>query len=280
MKLRSVSGSSLKSVIAGALIVCAASSGCQRTTREEARAADEWTRSYPLAAGGRVAIFNRNGRVEIEGGESPTVDVRAERVVRATTTKTAADVLPKIRIAEDIKPDLVTIRTEGVEGLLLGVSFDVTYRVRVPSGAGVRVQTSNGDITVTGISGRLVANSGNGNIKGEKLSGGVEARTTNGVTVVDLIALGVDPILMRATNGNLELALPGESNANLSASTVEGAVTVSGMTVEPAGEPGPERGRGRRLRGRINSGGTSIELQTVHGNINISARAPSGQQKD
>jgi hypothetical protein len=270
----------LHSAISVALIVCAACSACQRTTREEARAVDEWTRSYPLAAGGRVVISNRNGSIEIEGGEGSTVDVRAERVVRATTAKTAGDVLPRIRITEDIKPDLVSIRTEGIEGLLVGVSFDVTYRVRVPAGAGVRVQTSNGDITVTGVSGRLVANSANGNIKGEKLGGGVETRTNNGLTAVDLNALGVDPIVMRGTNGNLELVLPAETDANLTASTVEGEVTVTGLTVEPTGEPGPGRGRGRRLRGRLNAGGTSIELQTVHGNITISARVPSGQQKD
>src|SRR5262245_65830570 len=48
-----------------------------------ARASEEWTRSYPLAAGGEIRIGNTNGRIEVEGVEGSTVAVRAETSARA-----------------------------------------------------------------------------------------------------------------------------------------------------------------------------------------------------
>jgi hypothetical protein len=257
-------------------------SACRPATREriDARASDEWTRSYPLDEGGRVSITNRNGGVEIEGGEGSTVEVRAERVTHATSQKTAQDLLPRIGITEEIKPELVSVRTEGIEGILLGVSFEVTYHVKIPEWASVRVQTGTGEITVTGISGRLVANTGSGDIKAARLSGGVETRTSNGGIVVDLARLGTDPVTLRTVNGSVQLTLPASSDANLAASAVNGEVSVTGLTFEPTGEPGPERGRGKRLRGRLNNGGTSIDLQTVNGSIEISAPAAPPAKQD
>jgi hypothetical protein len=244
-----------------------------------ARASDEWTRSYPLGSGGRVVIFNRNGGIDLQGVDASTVEVRAERVTHATTEKTARELLPRIAIAEDVKPDLVSVRTEGIEGILVGVSFEVVYHVKVPRWANVRLQTSNGDLSVIDVTGRVVANTGSGDIKADNLGGGLETRTVNGSTTVDLRSIGVDPVSIRATNGAVRLTLPAASNANLVASSANGTVSMDGVAFEPTGEPVPERGRGRRVRGRLNRGGTSIELQTVNGNIVISARgaAPAAQ---
>lgn len=249
-------------------------SACRHVSPEQksAQAADEWTRSYPLDQSGRVSINNRNGDVQIEAVDGSTVEIRAERVTHATTDKTAKDLLPRIIITEDIKPELVDVRTKGIEGLLLGVSFEVTYYVKVPRWASVRVQTVNGDITVKGIGGRLVATTSSGDIKAERLSGGAETRAVNGQTAIDLAALGADPVSLRSTNGSIRLSLPASTAANLNASCVNGDVAVTGLTFEPIGEPGPERGRNRRLRGRLNKGGsTTIDIQTVNGSIAIAA---------
>ena len=50
-----------------------------------ARATDEWTHTYPLTAGGEVRIVNTNGKVDVEGVEGSTVEVRAERIARGAT---------------------------------------------------------------------------------------------------------------------------------------------------------------------------------------------------
>src|SRR5262245_60175601 len=69
------------------------------------RATDEWTRSYPLSAGGEIHIGNTNGRIEVEAVEGSTVEVRAERIAKAATDDGARELLPRITIKEDVKPD-------------------------------------------------------------------------------------------------------------------------------------------------------------------------------
>src|SRR4051794_13846496 len=84
------------------------------------RATDEWTRRYPLSPGGEVRVVNTNGRIEVEPGEGPDVEVRAERIARAATDAGARELLPRITIKEDVGPDRVSIQTERMSGIMIG----------------------------------------------------------------------------------------------------------------------------------------------------------------
>src|SRR6058998_1425406 len=77
-----------------------------------ARATDEWTHTYPLTAGGEVRIVNTNGRIEVEGVDGTTVEVRAERIAHGATDAAARELLPRIIIKEDARPERVTLETE------------------------------------------------------------------------------------------------------------------------------------------------------------------------
>ena len=124
-----------------------------------------------------------------------------------------------------------------------------------PDAAVVRARTTNGEIAVEGITGRVFATTTNGGVNGRELSGGVDARATNGRVAIDLQAVGDDPIDVRTTNGNVQVTLPNNAKANVSASCVNGAIDVSAVMLEPMGEQSK-----RRVRGRMNGGGTPIEV--------------------
>src|SRR5215831_15104496 len=70
-----------------------------------ARATEEWTHTYPLTAGGELRIVNTNGRIEIEGVDGATLEIRAERIAKGATESAARELLPRIVIKEDAKPD-------------------------------------------------------------------------------------------------------------------------------------------------------------------------------
>ena len=97
-----------------------------------ARATDEWSRSYPLEAGGEIRIVNTNGKIEIEGTDGSTVEVKAEKIARGATDTAARELLPRIVIKEDIKPDRVSLETERMSGIMIGAAFEVRYHVRAP----------------------------------------------------------------------------------------------------------------------------------------------------
>jgi hypothetical protein len=232
-----------------------------------ARATEEWTRSYPLTAGGEIRIGNTNGRVEVEGVEGTTVDVRAEKIARAATETGARELLPRIAIKEDVQPDRVSLETERMSGIMIGAAFEVRYHVRVPKSAIVNVTTTNGGIELTALGGKVVAHTTNGGVNAKELTGGIEARSTNGGVTIDFAQLGSERVSARATNGGVVIMLPESAKADLTASCTNGGIIVSPeLTLAVT-----EQSR-RRLEGRLNGGGTSIELQTTNGGVRIKPR--------
>jgi hypothetical protein len=260
---------SCHSAVLTAVSLALTAAACQApgVVKQTARAADEWAGTYPLAADGELQIINTNGAIEIQATTAPTVEVHAERIARAATDAAARDLLPHISIRSDSAIGHVTIQTERMSGLLIGVSFEVVYHVSAPASATIRARTANGSISATGTSGRLIALAANGDILGEGLAGGIDARTVNKGVTIDMAKVGDEPIDLRATNGSIQLGLPLDTNANLAATCSNGNIEVTGLTFQPLGEQTK-----RRVRGRINKGGTPIELNTTNGDIRVHER--------
>jgi hypothetical protein len=259
----------LKSAIA-VLAPVAILTGCQLDrTGQPPRftASDEWTRSYPLAAGGQVQVVNGTGLIEIRGGSDDRVEVRAERIGRAPTEQAARDLVPRIQIREDVTPERVLLQTEGLGGIVIGVEVAVNYRMTVPAAAEVRARSANGEVRVSDLSGRVVISSANGQVSGRNLAGGVDARSLNGNVTLEIARFGPDPVQVRASNGSVELALPASADANITATYTNGKIDTGDLQLELLGEQ-PRR----RLLGRLNAGGAPIEITAVNGNIVLRAR--------
>jgi len=264
-------------LLAGAI----AAAGCKAAVGDlTARASDEWTRTYPLTPTGEVQIVNSNGRIAVEGVDGSMVDVTAERIARGATEALARQVLPRITIKETIRPDFVSIETERVPGVMIGASYSVEYRVKVPRGSLLRARSGNGSIDVGSVTGRVVLNSANGSIIGRDLGGGVDARAINGQVQIEVRAIGDDPIDLRTTNGSIRLTLPPDAKGNLSARAINGTIDTGNLPLDLIGEQSSREGDGRflrgdggrRVRGRLNGGGTPIELNTINGRIEVTGR--------
>ncbi len=243
------------------------------------RATDEWIRSYKLSPGGEVRIGNTNGRIDVEGTDGSTVEVRAERIARAATDDGAKELLPRITIKEDIQPDRVSLETDklgGMGGIMIGVNYEVRYHVRAPKNAVINVSNTNGLVNVSGLSGKVHARTTNGGVRGKELTGEVDARTTNGGVNIEFAQIGKEPITLRTTNGGVSVYLPDDAKADLTATWTNGGVSYSDVKLDVT-----EKSR-RRLEARMNGGGTPIELHTTNGGIRIRNRsdAPSNTDTD
>jgi Toastrack DUF4097 len=234
------------------------------------RASDTWTHTYPLAAGGEVEVGGTNGKVEVEGVEGATVEIRAERIARAPTDEGARELLPRIAITEDVRPDRISVQTEPTSGIMIRARFEVRYHVKAPKGAAVRATTTNGEIDVAALSGKLTAQTTNGDLSAKDLAGAVDARTTNGDIRIGLASVGAGKVELTTTNGSVTLTLPETAKADFSASCTNGSIDVSAVKVDVTGEQ-----TRRRVEGRINGGGTPIQLRTTNGRIRVRPGATS-----
>jgi len=230
-------------------------------------ATEEWTHSYPLTAGGEIRIVNTNGKIDVEGVDGSTVEVKAERIARGTSDEAARELLPKIVIKEDARPDRISIETERISGIMIGASFEVRYHVRAPKNAVINVTNTNGIVTVNAMAGKVVAHTTNGGVKGTNLTGGVDARTTNGAVTIDMASVGSDSITLETTNGGVTLMLPEKAKATVSASCTNGAISVGSLDNFEV----TEKSR-RHLEGRLNGGGTAVDLQTTNGGVRLRSR--------
>lgn len=242
--------------------------GCQLGRGELAgRGSDQWTRTYALQDGGEFQIVGAVGALEIQGGDASAVDVQAERVVRSSSDAIAQEAVSRIRITEDVAPNKIVLRNDGLGGIVVGVDVAVNFHVTVPRATRLRLRTAGGDITVANVNGAVVASTTDGSITGMALGGGVEARSTNGSVTIDLAAVGQDPVELRATNGAVTLTLPPSANANLEASCTNCSIDIAGVPLRVTGEQSA-----RKSRGRLNAGGAPIELTTTNGNIEVRPR--------
>ncbi len=230
------------------------------------KASSEWTRSYGISPGGEFQIVGASGSITVKGAETPSIAVKADRVLKAATDSMAQELVSKVRIVEDVTPEKIVLRNEGLEGIVLGVDIAVNFDVTVPLGTRLRLHSNNGDITVTNVDGAVVVSSTNGDVTGTALRGGLDVRATNGRVKIEMGTVSKDPIDVRNTNGTIDLTLPPTANANLDLSTTNGSFNRGTLPMELTGEQTK-----RRMRARMNEGGTAITLSTTNGNIRLHA---------
>src|SRR6476646_897812 len=72
----------------------------------------EWRKTYDLKPGGRLEISNVNGKIDVEPATGSSVEVVAEKSVRAASVEAAKDALNRIEIQENVAPDSVRIETK------------------------------------------------------------------------------------------------------------------------------------------------------------------------
>jgi hypothetical protein len=253
--------------MSAALLLAPFAAGCELAmAREQATA--EWTKSYQLAAGGRFELDNVNGRIDVQGWEGSTVDVRAERLGKGSTPEEAKRMLDRIQIVEEASPSHVRLQTKVTTSTSwLGGGTEVRYFVKVPAGAEVDVETVNGGVEITGVRGRVIAETTNGGVTARRISGPIDASTTNGGVDVDVETVAEPGIDLECTNGGISLRLPRDAKATLAAHITNGGIHADNLPIELIGEA-----TRRRLQGRLNGGGPRIALDGTNGGIRISAR--------
>jgi DUF4097 and DUF4098 domain-containing protein YvlB len=229
-----------------------------------AKAEQVWTRTYTLAgAESSVDIVNVNGGITVEAVDGNTLDIKAHIIVRGVTEEAAQANLKQVQVIEEASSGRVRVEARFPKDLgRRGVQ--VTYTIRAPRTAKLNLETVNGEVTVAGVLGGVKAETTNGDVVGRGLGNAVIAGTTNGGIKIQMVTLGGDGISLETTNGTIELKLPEDAKATVSARCVNGGISVSDLAFEKVGE-----GTRRKLDGKINGGGSAVKLETVNGSIRV-----------
>lgn len=250
-------------------VMFVASAGCDIAMADlRQKETAEWRKTYELQPGGHVEISNVNGKIDVRPATGNTVEVVALKSARGASSAAAKEALNRIEIQENVSAGDIRIQTrmQRSGSLFNSNNAQVEYTVRVPAGADVKFSTVNGGIEITGLKGRINLETTNGGVKALDISGPIEASTTNGGVEVDLAQLAEPGVKLGCTNGGIRLRLPTDAKASITARITNGGIDVSGLQLETT-----ESSR-RRLDGRLNGGGTRIDIEGTNGGIRISSR--------
>lgn len=222
------------------------------------------TETFDLGTNGRVSLSNVNGDVTIEGWDQPTVEVRAEISSRSR------DAVERTKVefdhdgsSLDIEVDLPSSRG-GWLGSHDGAS--VEFWLKVPRGVRLDdLSLVNGSLDIENVEGEIEASLVNGGLDASGLRGDAELSTVNGSIDVRFDRLdGTQRIQIESVNGSIDLFLPADADAEITADTVHGRISNDfGLEVDKSGWVGQE------LRGRLGSGSARISLDNVNGSIDI-----------
>lgn len=217
------------------------------------------TKTYPLAKGGSFALHNISGDITIEGWDEQTAEVQ---IIKRGGSPQARDALQIVR-EQSANRLAFSTTPESQRGV-----GEVQYVVKLPRNLReLEIKSNNSNIEVSGVSNASVSvNVNRGNIALEDVHGTVNSSTMKGnIAVVIDEAARTAPQVFNAVNGNVELELAPDANAQLKAETISGNIEVD----EDFGVKVEKRMIGQQVVGRIGTGGQPIVVKTVSGNIKI-----------
>lgn len=219
---------------------------------------EEFHHTYALDSNGRVSLENINGDVHV------TTWNRNEVKVDAVKHAPDQERLEAIEINIDSDPGALRIKTK-YHHHFNNNPGGVTYRLTVPRNARLdKIELVNGGLDATDLAGEVNASSVNGRIKVQGLSGDARLSVVNGHLEATFDRLDESKsVSLESVNGSIDLGLPSDASADLSASTVSGSIhndfglPVSGHFV------------GHELHGTLGDGRARVKLSDVNGSINI-----------
>ncbi len=141
--------------------------------------------------------------------------------------------------------------------------------IYLPKSQNVSVTNSwHGDISIEGFTGEVEANANlNGGLNLTNLSGPVTAYALNESIRVVFDKINQDaPIVIRTTNGEIDVTLPGGTPADLELSSWNGDIYTNFDLSKPD-KDGLQSISEKNVKGAINNGGVDIILKSTNGNI-------------
>ena len=180
--------------------------------------------------------------------------------------------LPSRGLVVEEEDNTITVRTVMPSGNEVTVS--------VPPDTSLQLKSTNGSITVSGVTGDIEANTMNGHVTLDHVSGTVVTDSHNGPVkvVMDRVTAG-KPISFSSFNGDIDVTLPADFKANLKLRAARGDIYSDFeiqlqpgqvMTEKNDSPEGRFRVRlDRSISGTINGGGTDATFSTYNGKILI-----------
>jgi DUF4097 and DUF4098 domain-containing protein YvlB len=227
-----------------------------------------WTReiSGSLAAVKNLRVKVEVGSVRVTGGSQPSIDYTIRNFSYTGSEQEARREFENYKISASVHGDTARISGEWQGGRSHRFSGELVIRVPREMDE-IKVETEGGNVSTSGITGRVEAESGGGNIRLDDIGGTISAETGGGAIEVGNVASDVS---LHTGGGSIKV---NSAKGKIFAESGGGSLRV----VEGAQGAELETGGGtievERCNGNVKAttGGGNIELGDIGGGAEISS---------
>jgi DUF4097 and DUF4098 domain-containing protein YvlB len=224
-----------------------------------------------------LRLSNANGDIKMTTWVEDYVDVYAIK-----KTSRGKDELAKVQI-EVAQGDVMDIETKYLEH---NVHVSVHYTVKIPSQiVGQEIETSNGDIELSGMKGETEVVTANGDISIKDVSGSVQVQTSNGDVNIEGAAIisevttsngdvaaeiqqiSEQGASITTSNGSIDLYIKEDLHADVTVTTALGEVAVRDVALRSRFTI--RKQSSTLLKGLIGDGGSLLKVQTAMGDVTL-----------
>jgi len=226
---------------------------------------EEIRQSYELSPGARVDLSGLNGAVKIETSDTNKAEVFIER------TAACQEALDRRKVV--IEADANSLRIHGEKGdgsfftRIFGSSAGERVTLKLPRQIALSAKGVNGAFLTSDIDGAVEVSGINGRVQIGSAVGRATFKGINGNMVVGLKKLDPDGVTLSKINGNIELQVASDLNADFDARGMNGQV------VSDLPNVAIDRNKRGSYSGRIGSGGVGITAKGINGNIRFTRGA-------
>ena len=228
---------------------------------------EEIRQTYELSPGARVELVGLNGPVKIETSDTKTAEVFIER------TATSQEAMDRRKVTVEADANSLRIRGEKAGGIvfrIFGGSASERVTLKLPRQITLYGKGVNGSFTSSDIDGAVEIAGINGRVQIANAAGRASFKGVNGSIVVGLKKIDVDGVMLSGINGNIELQLASDVNADFDARGMNGRV------ISDLPNVAVDKSKKGNYWARIGSGGSGITAKGINGNIRLTrAGAPA-----
>ena len=241
----------------------------------------ESTRTHELGAGGQLDMKYLRGKVQIEAWQQNHVEVRESLRLDVFTEGEAQAAVDKAKLASHIENGTLFIGGPDLDRDWI----QAHYEIFVPARFQCRIQLQAGELSVTGVRGRVSASTGSGEIDISSIQGSVKVFTGSGeITLEDIqgdltAETGSGEIDLETCGGSADLRT---GSGEVTAKDIAGFLTLhtgAGEIDVQSAKAGADISTGsgdiclRDAGGEITieNGGGGIELVDCRGNIRVTS---------
>lgn len=216
-----------------------------------------------------IHIDNINGRINVTNSSDTNGVIKIEAEIIADVKHDEQDKpIDNVKIKIDSAGNDIKIETE-INNTSSGMfrknnNAVVNYDIKIPANMKVYTETVNGSITIARINNDIKVETVNGKINVLNCPGKIDIEGVNGSVIcnVDSVTAGIN---ISVTNGDIKVGGLKNVNADVSASTIHGIVTIKELEFS---ELNNER---KSVSGILGKGGSQIRIDAVNGRITLDA---------